>query len=101
MEVIGHQYEADDFPPGPGDLSGQQLLESLSIVVVLHDVLAGVAPRHDGVDGPLVLDSQSSGHRSTRPGKGENVHRAGAAVRSSSCTYGLHTSQNLKKGENN
>jgi len=69
MEVIGHQDEADDFPPGPGDLSGQQLLESSSIMVVLHDVLAGVAPRHDVVDGPLELASQSSRHRSTRPEK--------------------------------
>jgi len=75
MEVIGHQDEADDFPLGPGDLSGQQLLELLSIVVVLHDVLARVAPRHDVVDGPLELDSQSSGHRSNRPGKGKNVLR--------------------------
>ena len=69
VEVIRHQDEADDRPPGPGNSSGQEVLEMLSVVVVLHDFLSGIAPRHDVVDGSLELNSQSSGHRLTRPEK--------------------------------
>jgi hypothetical protein len=69
MEMIGHQNEADDLPPGPGRLSGEQFQELLSIVVIVHDVLSDVAPRHDVIDGARELDTQSSWHRTKPPGR--------------------------------
>jgi hypothetical protein len=68
MEMIGHQDEADDLPPGPGRLSGEPFQELLSIVVIVHDVLSDIAPRHDVIDGARELDTQSSWHRTKPPG---------------------------------
>ena len=70
--MVGHQDEVDDFPPGTSDLSRQELEKSVSIVVLLDDVLAGIASRHDMVNGPLELESQPSGHGSASQKKTEN-----------------------------
>ena len=62
-------HKADDLRPGPGRLSGEPFQELLSIVVIVHDVLSDVAPRHDVIDGARERDTQSSWHRTKPPGR--------------------------------
>jgi hypothetical protein len=50
-------------------LGSQEVLESLPVDVVIDDVPACIAARHDVIDGAFERDAESPGHRLIRWGR--------------------------------
>ena len=74
--MVAHDDEGEQLPAGADDGALQVVEEPATVAVVEDDVLAGVAARHDVVDGAFEFDAESSGHGSklTEPGsEGEGI----------------------------
>jgi len=62
MEVVTHDDEAEQLPAVARDGAFEVVEQSAAVVVVLNDVLAGVATGHHVVDGAVELDAESPWH---------------------------------------
>ena len=62
VQMVIHDDIAEQLPSAAHNGALQTGDQSPPIRVVADDLLTGVAPRHDMVDGALVLDAQSSWH---------------------------------------
>src|SRR5262249_55036823 len=59
MEMVPHDDVTEQLPAVADDGVFEAVDEPASVGVVAHDFLAGIAPRHDVVNGVLKFDSQS------------------------------------------
>ena len=62
MVVIIHQNPGVDFPPATQDSLEEGVDKQLPVVVIPHDRLPAISPRHDVINRPGVLDARRTGH---------------------------------------
>ena len=62
MEMIAQNDERQQFSAELPHRSLQIGEQPVAVLVVVDDLLPGVAPRHDMVDGALIFDPKSSWH---------------------------------------
>ena len=65
VEMVAHQHEAEQQPTPARDSALQVVEQPAAIIVIMDDVLPGIAPSHDVVDRALEFDPESSWHRVT------------------------------------
>src|ERR1043166_166478 len=68
MKMIAHQAPGVDAPTGSGTSLIQALQEKLAVCVRFEDCFATIAPAHNMVDGPRILNSQLSSHTPSQTG---------------------------------
>jgi hypothetical protein len=73
MKVIGHQAKGVNLPAGLFAGLAQRFQEPAPVLVILKDGLAPVAPIHDVVNRPRILNSQFAPHDRDYARKGKIV----------------------------
>jgi hypothetical protein len=67
VQMVVHEDEGEQFPAAKQDCPAQILEQSLTVMVIMNNELSPIAPSHDVINRPLILDSQSPWHAISEP----------------------------------